>query len=100
MPVLTSINVTYNVAEYSAVLEWYSPRDDRPETTNYTIILQDKHALLYSETVNKDVQNHSFHLKYSTNYSVTLYATNCKGSGNSTFFVMFEGTTPNSTKSI
>ena len=91
MPVLSIINVTYNIGQYFAVFKWYSPTNDEPEVMNYTIALQDDHDDIQSETVSYDVLAYCLYLKYSTNYSITVYATNCKGSGNSTFFTMFEG---------
>ena len=92
MPVLTITNVTYHTAKYSAVLVWYSsPSDNGPEAINYTITLQDHNDVIHFETVSKDVFEYPFYLNYSTNYSVSVYATNCKGSSNITSFTMFEG---------
>ena len=87
-PVLAYINITYSIAEYSAVLKWSS---NGPEVANYTINFQQENGITYSVTVTKEVLDNILYLNYSTNYSVTAYATNCKGSGNSTSFTMFEG---------
>ena len=91
VPVLTIFNVTYKIEEYFAVLKWHSPRDDGPEVTNYTITLQDEDDVIHSEIVSKDVLECRLYQNYSTKYSFSLYATNCKGSSNSTSFTMFEG---------
>ena len=88
---LTFVNVTYKIAEYSAILKWYSPSDNGTEAMNYTINTQDDNDVIHSETVSKDVLEYLLHLNYSTNYLVTVHAINCKGSGNSTYFTMFEG---------
>ena len=94
VPVQTPVNVTYKIAEYFAVLKWFSPSDDGPEVTNYTITLQDENDVIYSETVSYDVLEYPLYLNYSTNYSVSVFATNCKGTSRSTYQTIFKGVTP------
>ena len=100
VPGQTSVNVTYKIAEYFAVLKWHSslkwhsPSDDGPEVTNYTITLQDDNDVIHSETVGKDILEYSLYLNYSINYSVSVFATNCKGTSSSTYQTVFKGVTP------
>ena len=91
MPLLTTINVTYNIEKYSTVFKWFFPGDGEPQVTNYTITLNNENSVVRSVTVGKDIFDYHLYLNYSTNYSVTLYATNCKGSSNSISLTMFEG---------
>ena len=95
VPGKTSVNVTYKIAEYFAVLKWNSPSDDGPEVTNYTITLQDEDDVIYSETVSKNILEYPLYLNYSINYSVPVFATNCKGTSRSTYQTMFKGVTSN-----
>ena len=90
-PVLKFVNVTYKIAEYYVTLKWCCPHDDG----NYTITLQDKYDVIHSETVSYDVLEYPLYLNYSINCSVSVYVTNCKGSGNSTYRTLFKGVTPN-----
>ena len=94
VPVQTSVNVTYKISEYFAILKWHSPSDDGAEVTNYTITLQDDNDVIHSETVGKDILEYSLYLNYSINYSVCVFATNCKGTSSSTYQTIFKGVTP------
>ena len=94
VPVQTPVNVTNKIAEYFAVLKWHSPSDDGPEVTNYTITLQDDNDVIHSETVGKDILEYPLYLNYPINYSVSAFATNCKGTSSSTYQTVFKGVTP------
>ena len=77
--------MVYGVSEYSLRVQWKPPRDDGGvRIDNYTLTLYSGHSIL-SQTATTDSLELTLTLNYSTNYSITIAASNCAGSSSLSF---------------
>ena len=77
--------MVYGVSEYSLRVQWKPPRDDGGvPIDNYTLSLYSDHSIL-SQTATTDSLELTLTLNYSTNYSITITASNCAGSSSLSF---------------
>ena len=89
---LTYSNATYGIANYSVKVQWEMPNDaGGMRVDNFTVILHRDKMIIEMTILNANTVEHVLSLNYSTNYTLGVYASNCIGSGNSTFIHFFQG---------
>ena len=91
-PLLTYSNAIYGIANYSVKVQWEIPNDDGGVgVDNFTVILHRDKIIINMTLLNANTVEHFLSLNFSTNYTLGVYASNCIGSGNSTFIHLFQG---------
>ena len=90
-PLFTYSNVSYGIGEYSVAVQWQTPSDDDGGVDNYTLILYRDETIIEMSLLNANTVEHYISLKYSTTYTIGVHASNCIGSGNSTYINISTG---------
>ena len=84
-PLNVTPSVIYGHGEYSLKVQWETPKfDGGVDIKKYTVVLSNGDDVIL-EMFTNDTVSDIHHLNYSTNYSLTLIASNC--AGNSTIML-------------
>ena len=90
-PLLTYPDVSYGIGEFSVEVLWQAPSDDDGAADNYTLTLYRDEIIFEMSLLNSNTVEHYVYLNYSTAYTIGVHASNCIGSGNSTYIYIIKG---------